>query len=798
MNVILKRRALCAGVLSVFLSWNAAAQDAEDIQPVNDDAAPEEAAQVDKPKGPALDEIIVTAQKRAENIQDVPISISAIGGDSIREKGISDMHNLATQTPNIDITPGSAGQIIRIRGLGSLANDGFEQSVGFYIDDIFYGRQSYISQGFLDFDRVEVLRGPQGTLFGKNTVAGAVNIHTKDPIYDWEVAGDVSAGNFDARTFTLIGNAPIIEDKLAVRLAGTLQRRDGYIYNTTRDLDIARVDKKFIRGKIKFEPIDNLDVVASVSYNKEDDTGVGFELTKAAQYSLILSRLADPKSEAKADWVGSTDAPAVTDRNTKTATLHADYTMGDHDLIFVGGWSRFEEQADIDADGLAVPILQWNNYDEYDQANAELRLVSPVGDFEYVVGLHYFYSEYVATTDFRIINADNATGLLIDILENQLPILANLTPVVSALTNALNLNQPISQLASDRLDQLFIQESNSYALFGQATWHATDRLAIVLGARLSYETKDAFISQTYVNTGLLLRVGLGLEEYELTETREEFDISPKVSVKYDLFDDVMIFGTLASGYKAGGFNPFAENPSRARFDEETSVTMETGVKAKFLDGRIRSNATYFHTKFDDLQVSVVGGTGSTFLVTNAAEATTQGVEWDLEALIFEGFTTRVALGYVDAVFDSYPNSPCPASFANVLTDPNSCDASGKPLTETPKWNISAGANMVLPLQALWQSGPNIGILFGVDMLYQSETFLNLDYDPASYRGAFVRWDARFGIIDIDGRWALIANGTNLTNRKVQFLSVDAPLQPGTHIGVLQPPRFVTVTLQITL
>ena len=590
----------------------------------------------------------------------------------------------------------------------------------------------------------------------------------------------------------------IIEDKLAIRIAGTLQNRDGYVYNSTRDLDIARVDKKFIRGKIKFDPVDNLELVASGSYNEEQDTGVGFELTQAAQYSLILSRLNDPASEAKADWHGSTDAPARTDRNTKTATLNATYTMGEYDLLFVGGWSRFEEQADIDADGIAVPILQWNNYDEYEQINAELRLVSPVGEFEYVAGLHYFYNEYVATTDFRIINADNATGLLINILENQLPILQNLTPVVSALTNALNLNQPVSQLASDRLDQLFIQESHSFAAFGQATWRPTDRLALVLGARLSYELKDAFIQQTYVNSGLLLRVGLGLEEYMLEERRTEVDISPKVSLKYNILDDVMVFGTLASGYKAGGFNPFAENPSRARFDEETSVTMEAGVKAELLDGRVRSNATYFHTKFSDLQVSVVGGTGSTFLVTNAAEATTQGVEWDLEAVVIEGINARVALGYTDAVFDSYPNSPCPASFANVLSDPNSCDASGRPLTETPKWNISAGANAVLPLQALWQSGPNIGFLFGFDMLYQSATFLNLDYDPASFQGAFVRWDARAGIVDIDGRWALIVNGTNLTNRKVQFLSVDAPLQPGTHIGVLQPPRFITATLQITL
>jgi len=785
-------RILCAVAFGVCVSGLGFAQEAEP------ETAEAEVVEPNKPTGPQLDEIIVTAQKRAENIQDVPISISAIGGDDIREKGITDMHNLATQTPNIDITPGSAGQIIRIRGLGSLANDGFEQSVGFYIDDIFYGRNSYISQGFLDLDRVEVLRGPQGTLFGKNTVAGAVNLHTKNPIYEWEASGDATLGNFETRNYTLIGNAPIVEDKLAIRIAGTLQNRDGYIYNTTRDLDIARVDKKFVRGKIAFDATDNLSFVASGSYNEEKDTGVGFELTKAASYSLILSRLNDPQTEAKPDWRSSTDAPARTDRNTKTATLHATYTMGEYDLLFVGGWSRFEEAGDIDADGLAIPILQWNNYDEYEQINAELRLVSPVGEFEYVAGLHYFYNEYVATTDFRIINADNVTGLLVNVLENQLPIGDFLPQLISGVTNLLNLNRPLSQLASDRLDQLFIQETHSMAAFGQATWRPTDRLALVLGARISYEIKDAFISQTYVNSGLLLRVGLGLEEYDLEERRTEIDFSPKVSLKYNIMDEVMVFGTIASGYKAGGYNPFAENPDRARFEEETSTTFEGGVKAELWDGRIRSNATYFYTKFNDLQVSVVGGTGSTFLVTNASDATTQGVEWDLEALIFEGLTARVALGYTDGVFESYPNSPCPASFANVLSDPNSCDASGRPLTETPKWNISVGANGVLPLQMLWQSGPNIGFLLGFDMLYQSSTFLNLDYDPASFRGAFVRWDARAGIVDIDGRWALVVNGTNLTNRKVNFLSVDAPLQPGTHIGVLQPPRFVTVTLQINL
>ncbi|CAE7189941.1 asnB [Symbiodinium microadriaticum] len=732
-------------------------------------AAQEEPPQEAEADRAQLDEIVVTAQKRAQNIQDVPLSMSVVGGDAIRTKQIDNMSNLANYTPNVNIVPSNAGGTIRVRGLGSMANDGFEQSVGFYIDDIYYARTAYIPQGFLDLDRVEVLRGPQGTLFGKNTVAGAVNIHTSNPSHDWEVQADVGFGTDEAETQTLVVNVPLLEDTLAFRLAGTNQQRDGYVFNTFRELSESATDKINIRGKVLWDVTAKFNIVFAASHARTDDTGPGFELTQAAEVTRLLVAARDPDGDFIANWRGSTDTDAIFETENTNYSLHADLEWGDHGLKLVASHSAFEQLANFDADGGPMPFLQWNNFDDFDQSSAELQLISPEGRLEYVAGLYYYRNTYHGTTDFRIGNFDNGTEVFLGI--GLPPALQGLLAqqISDSIGGQLGVDDLLGTALSDRLDQTFIQDTTTYAIFGQLTGEITDDLTVVVGARYSYEIKDAFISQRYVNSGVLLRVGLGLEEYELNEERTEENIAPKISFQYDLREHLMVYATVAQGHKAGGFNPFAENPGNARFGPEESTTIEAGAKGRFFDSRAEVNLSLFRTEFDDLQVSIVGGTGSTFIVGNAAKATSQGLELDGQVMIFPGLIANGAIGWTDAVFDSFPNSPC---IASATGDPNGCDASGKRLTEAPEWNGHLGLNWVLPFDAIGLSGFDAALLLGGDGLYQGETFMNLDYDPASFRPAVWRYSARIGVVDTEGRWAFLINGSNLTDEKFLILSVD--------------------------
>ncbi len=789
-----------AAALLVGLTAPAFAQeDAAPAANAQADGATE--AQADEPakKNLQLEEIVVTAQKRAENIQDVPVSVSAVTGDSLKERGIDTFDSMANYTPNVNITSGNGEAFVRVRGLGSMANDGFESSVGFYIDDIYYGRSIYMGQAFLDLDRVEVLRGPQGTLFGKNTVAGAINMHTAKPSDEFEVAGDATFGEFENQAASLVVNVPLFNDAIGVRLAGTFQERDGWYFNSTNNDEERNVDRVNLRGKVGWDITADWDLILGYSYATYQDNGPGFELYDVNEPTQTLNGIFNPNSEYELNRTGVTDTDATTDITTKTWTLHSNLDIGEYSFVLAAGYSDYHHIVNFDADGGAAPLLTWLNEDNYDQTSVELRVVSPPGQFEYVAGLHYFANTYDGGTDFRVGNFQTPTSTLLGVVLP--PALEGLLgqTLVDLLGGTLTLDQVLNENLSDRLDQVFVQDTTSYAAFGQVTGYFFDDWQVVLGLRASYEEKEALMSQQYENTGLLLQTFLGIQEYVINVSRDETQVAPKVSVKYEIRDNLNTYVTIAKGFKAGGFNPFAETPDRTEFEPEESTTFEWGLKGRYWDGRISANLSVFHTKFDDLQTSVVGGTGSTFIVDNAASATSQGFEFDATVLLAEWLTSTISVGWTDATFDEYPGAPCITqenSLGGFVSDPNSCDASGKRLTEAPEWNAALGGNLTLPLDRLGSmSGSNIVFVLGADAIYRGETFMNLDYDPASFQEAYWRFDARMGFADMDGQWAFLITGQNLTDEEYLTLSVDAPVQPGSHIGTLGDPRYINGTFR---
>ncbi len=759
------------------------------------------AAQAEEPRRQPnlkLDEITVTAQKRVEDVQEVPFSVTAVSGETLKMSNMQSMTELTALLPNATIASSASFSVIYVRGLGTAVNDGFEQSVGVYIDGVYMSRPSYLSDAVFDIERVELLRGPQGTLYGKNTVAGALNITTGDPAFEWFGNLDLQYTEGGGHRVRAVANGPIIDDKLAVRIGFLDERADGVVHNHTRDLSEFGQNRTGARIRFLFTPTPDLSIRFGGDYSMNDDRGTGFEVIAANNFlTQSISPQFDPEWEGQPDRNSYLDTPGYLDRDTYNFNLVADYDIGEYTISLVGGWSKFEEALLFDADLGPAPFLWWDNADTYSQYSAELRVTSPPGEFEFVGGLYFFGSHYDAYTEFVFFPDPAATERILGIsgIPQFLdPLIDPLLPLLGGL-----LDPVLSTALSDRLFQLFDQKTITYSVFGQATWNPTEELALILGLRFHFERKKANIDQNYEKTGIVLQSLFEIEEYSLQQTRDETNVSPKVSLKYRFTPDIVGYATAAAGFKAGGFNPFAPDPGRSTFEQENSWTFEGGLKTTLFDERLTFNVGYFYTKFSDLQISVLTGIGTTFFVDNAASATTHGVEWETRFVPIEGGLMTFSGAWLSAYYDDFETGPCMAErnpaalLLDAVNDPGFCDLSGERLVRAPKWEISATYTQVIPLY--W----GIGLLAGFDMNYQSSHFTDIDLDPGTFQDGYVLLNARLGLVDTDyQRWVLVLNGKNMLDELVVGGATDAPLQGGTFFGILAPGRFYTLELRLTL
>ncbi|MGB1088526.1 MAG: TonB-dependent receptor, partial [Alphaproteobacteria bacterium] len=720
--------------LCVTPAW---AQDAVDT------AAPTPAAP-EKSSGPRLDEIVVTAQKRAENIRDVPISVSAVDSEAMKNANVEDMNDLSKMTPNVRIVVRPTTTFLNIRGLGTGENAGFEQSVGLVVDGVYYGKAAYINDAFIDLARIEVLRGPQGTLFGKNTIAGAMNITTGTPAHEWQAELDMMMGELNHTRIRAVANAPLWEDVIAARAAFAREKRDGYMFNTTRNLNETKLDKANGRLKALFE-IGDLDLTATYARSLTKQNGNGYQLTVAGDDVLTAYRLFDPEVEGNIDFVGSRNHPSQSRQISDTLSASANYDIADHTLTLIGGWSQYDFEMEVDADFGPSPFLILVSDSAYEQGSAELRVTSPPGPLEYVGGLYYFTSSLQADGGVDVFKTDDPVADITSLIAPD-ALSALLAPIFGA--------GPLPSFTAEtqRLD--FDQTQSSYAAFGQATWYVTDTIALVGGLRVSYEEKSVDMVHIVESSSglppLIFPFVNNAESYTAHLTREEWDVSPKASVKYDIDDDTMAYATYARGFKGGGFNAASYVPSDLEFEAEVADTYEAGVKTRLLDGGMTLNVGLFYTNFDNLQVAIFNGTQ--FIVGNAAKATTYGVEWDMAWLPLEELMLTFNGGYTNATYDSFPDAPCTAESGETA-----CDLTGKVLARAPKWNGNIGAQWAVPIGNL-----PFGLFLATDLFYQGDTFLTTDLDPRDFQDAYIQWNAGLGLKELDGLWQFTVFGRNLT------------------------------------
>ena len=739
-----------------------------------------------------LEEVIVTAQKRAESLMDVPLSVSAVSGDKMMEAGIRNLGDLTAYVPNFQKSETAIGNYLSIRGISSGINQGFEQSVVQYLDDVALGRSPLARAPFMDLARVEVLRGPQNVLFGKNSIGGALSLVTNKPTDEFEgsfmVEYEPEYNTFETQ-MVLSGG---ITNNLRGRLALRYLEDDGYFENNlTGDDEVGR-EETTMRGILAWDITDSLEAVLKVEVSEFDFDGRNDELTfsypnsdpTSPFFGLTYAEAGGLLGAASGQDIGSDDGKQNYKRNTNNAensntdtsniTLAVNWDAENFTLTSVTAYMDYdlEESVDSDASGFAV----WTNNaeEEYTQFSQEIRLVSSwEGSFEWIAGVYYQDWDL----DFNVRTPLPTTGFF--------SALGLLNPAVAVLADGTNWRE-------------FNGDSELYAGFAQGTWSFTDALRLTVGARYTYEDKNGYreMNFTRTSTGELditqaatARAVFGIDYanlgeatggvfpiHRLEDSRSEDFITPTAILEWDISDGTMLYGSVSSGAKAGGFDARGDSAAadEFEFEDESVLAWELGSKSRLADGRVEFNTAIFYSDYEDLQVSQFNGVVG-FLVGNAAEATSQGIEIDGRWLITEGLTMTFAGAYLDFQFDEYDGA---CSAGTGLPAGSVCDYSGKANIFSPEWTANASLEYVTGLT------DNIDFRGNLDLLYTDEQYVNVTLDDNIIQDSVTRVNARVALEAEN--WTLALIGKNLTDEDIASFSSDTPLS-----GVLGTPSYTT-------
>ena len=724
-----------------------------------------------------LEEVFVSATRSGETLAETPISVTITADLALRNTNITDLEALSDRLPNAQLAYTPTNTFLFVRGLGTGAVRSAEQSVGFFVDGVFLGRPQVALFDFLDVQQIEVLRGPQGAILGKNTVAGAVNVATAGTTSEPEGYLEVLRGSDGMRRLRGALSGPLGKT-LEARIAASTLDDDGYLENTTQQrTDLSRPGTSG-RIKLRFDSSDWQSY--GISFQKADieQRGDSFELNRASDELLSLYRQFDPQTD---DTVG--------DYRTHTDNTNSGATIEGQDLIVTGEWqtdiglfrflgsdSEQDTDSDFDVDIGPVPFLTFPAVERYKQHSAELRFDRNLSWGAISSGLYYFNSNLDLKVD---INAFE-DGAQSTVLALNSPLLA---PALGTLGTALSLLPADARLGQGTSRHSLDQRQSTRSAFGSVKWDISQRWTLRGDMRFTREVKEGDLFLAFAGTtGPLLGAALGEEEYELQARRTENNVSPRLSLLWNPVEVLSGYVTVARGFKSGGFNNLAAVAERAEFDEEKSQTYEAGIRLQ-TDAGLSGEFGLFRTEFDNLQVAALDGTE--FFVGNAARAITQGIEFSARWDIGLGFTLSGALGYLDAEYKEYSGAP-----ARADSGQESQDLSGESLQRAPEYSGSVQLDFktVLP----WVELP---FAAGVVAEGATEQFLNVDLDPIDSQKNYIRYNAYLGLSDADLRYSVKIIGRNLSDEVVRREAGDIAIV-GAHFVGLYPPRSIAAELGV--
>jgi len=741
-----------------------------------------------------LDDIIITARRRDESAQDVPIALSVIGSEQLESTGVYNLGQLTQMAPSVQLLSSNPrNTAITIRGFGAsygLANAGFEQGVGIYSDQVYYGRPSTATLDFIDLERIEILRGPQGTLFGKNTTAGALNIITRAPSFTPEGQVELTVGDHGFLQAKGSVSGPLIAGVLAGRLSFVSTRRDGMVHNVTTGDDQNAQSSDGVRAQLLFDHGEPLTVRLYADWSEQEPDcctqvhhGYGPTLRSAAQQYPVLAagRGYAPPSADPYDRLADVDSPIAAGQTHRGLSLIAEYDLGWAALTSVTAWRDWDWRPRNDRDYTALDIVRQSaNPSRQNQWSQELRLAS-TGDqrLDWVAGLYAFH-QAVETRGVTEYGSDATYWLL-----------ATGTP--AALLDGYRI------FNDSRI------ETDSYAAFGQATWRFTDRFRTTLGLRYTSEKKEgryaAATTGGLATTDPVLisrRLGIARPQAYQAATSDD-DLSGQLALSYDLTDRIMVYGTVARGYKSGGINmagiPTLPDGSPAlasiEVDPEAVTTTELGIKTQSFGRRVTANLALYSTDITDYQANVVdAGPGALRgYLANVDRVEIRGVELDVTARPTGELDLYANLAWTDAEYAEFPNGPCPLERIGPSTA--ACDLSGRPLPGVSPWALSAGGE-----QRMRADLPGLGgeVAVGADLSYRT------DYSSDASVSRYLEIDG-YALLNLrlsfraDNGWEAVVWAKNALDQDyMSFLSVQAG-NSGLIIGQPGDPRTVGVTLR---
>ena len=751
--------------------WTAASAQTQSERESTDATEATSAAQDDVK---VYEGIVVTATRRTEKLSEVPIAMSVFGDDNIEQTSVRELSEISGYIPNVSISGhNDFRSVITIRGVGSASrNIGFDSRVGVYVDGVYMGQSPAVNQELLDLERVEVLRGPQGMLFGKNTVAGAVSLVTKKPEDHFFGKVSANAGNYNLREFQGMLNVPISE-KVAAKVSISKTDRDGYIDNITTGNELDTKDVLAYRAQLRITPTDQFEInLAYDGLSADNKILVGEPLTDP--YGVMVTPFAPEPRKVAFDF------DPTEERDVSGAMMDLTYEFQNgFTLKSITGYRDTDASYSNATDYAPISIVYVDYSDKFQQTTQEFQLISPSeGAFTYMGGLYYYKQDADTVRDVTLGN-DFLEGFIQPVVLPALPAatLAYLgidpsapTTAQLALISSLTGFGPVGSKVTNN----GTVTTESVAAYFNGSYDFNDRWTLGFGLRYSVEDKDVNWLLDGRNSGLFAIGSTNVTPGDTTtvptplvnDRRDSF-LSPAVSLSYAVTDQSNLYAKYSSGYKSGGFNldyinanELAAN-SGLEFGKETVDAYELGLKNTFMNGRFTLNLAAFYSEYNDYQVNqfVDLGEGRTSIrITNAAKVITQGLEGEFSLQATDNLSLQGSAGYLDATFDSFPGGGTAGA-----------DASGNDLVNAPEWSASLGGVYTRDIPSIDST-----LLTRLDMTYSDGYFTTADniktmtlastqVVPFGYIDSMTQLNGRIGLMSNNGRWEAYLWGRNLTD-----------------------------------
>jgi len=713
------------------------------------------------------DEIVVTATRREQGLTSVPVAVTAFPAEALEAAAIRDTQDLTRVAPGLVVTTAASeatAATIRLRGIGtSGTNLGLEGSVGVFIDGVYRARSGIALADLFDVAQVEVLRGPQATLFGKNTTAGALIVRTKAPTYEWTGEAQAAYGNRDALRLMGAVGGPLVDDRVAVRLSGVVNRRDGYLSDAGTGLKVNDRDRYALRGQLRFDPSDDVSIRLIADYAQKNEACCGATVVVNGTRAPIIAALGGFVPTVLNDYVVANNRQFIANTEEWGLSAEGAVKLGSVDWTTTLSYRDFTSSRVSDSDFTNLDLVNTPFEDTKDRFfTAETTFKGRTGPIDWLVG-GFFFDQSTRQASAITYGAD-LQRFFQRVFTAQATLLTGLYPVGGGDTQ-----------------RNFRQSSQGWSLFTHNIVELLPGLKATVGLRYLEESKSGS-GRFLFNSPSCGRAGVPAGAQQLCPT-PDFDSRFKDSklvgtagISYEPTSTSLVYASYSRGYKAGGLNldrtAGLAGAAGSTFLPEEIESYEAGVKGRFLDGRLRLGLTLFTADVTNFQQNAF--TGVAFAISNAAAVKTRGVEAEanLQPAPWLGLGSSV-------VYNK-------ATYGQITQD---ATLRGRQIVNAPKWTVQNQLNLSTPDVGGWSGYLN------ANMRWLSDLNTSVSLIPQAEQDGYILLGGRIGVKSADGRWDLSAYAQNLTNQYYRTIVFAGVIQPGTFNAYVGEPRSVGLELR---